>query len=98
MLQDDAAAARRFKLACDQGSLAARGFLGRLTAQYPAGTRVRIAGLTAAAHLNGRLGTAVMPTVPLAAGRIAVRADGQTKSVSLSWASVGRVDAGGAPR
>lgn len=35
---------------------------------------------------------------PLAAGQIAVRIDGQTKSVSLSWANLGRVGASGAPR
>ena len=63
-----------------------------------AGTRVRITGLTAAAHLNSRLGTVVHPPKPLAAGRIAVRIDGQTKSMSLSWANVGRVGAGAAPR
>ena len=33
-------------------------------------------------------GTAVTPIKPLAAGRTAVRIDGQTKSVSLSWANV----------
>ena len=53
-----------------------------------AGTRVRIGGLTAAAHLNLTRGTAITPIKPLAAGRIAVRIDGQTKSVSLSWANV----------
>ena len=58
---------------------------------YPAGTRVLITGLTAAANLNGRLGTAIQPTKPLAAGRIAVRIDGQFKTVSLSWANVQRV-------
>ena len=57
----------------------------------PIGVRVRIMGLTTAANLNTRLGTAVTPTKPLAAGRIAVRIDGQTKSVSLSWANVQRV-------
>ena len=96
--QDHAEAARLLKLACDQGYSPALNLLGKLTAQYPAGTRVRIAGLTAAAHLNDRLGTAVTPARPLAAGRIAVRIDGQTKSVSLSWANVGRVGAGSAPR
>jgi len=96
--QDHAETARHLKLACDQGHPPARDFLGQLTAQFPAGTRVWIAGLTAAAHLNGRLGTAVTPTRPLAAGRIAVRIDGQTKSMSLSWANVGRVGAGSAPR
>ena len=89
VLQDDAAAARLFKLAADQGDLPALDLLDRLTAQHLAGARVRIAGLTAAAQLNGRLGTAVTPTVPIAAGRIAVRIDGQTKSVSSSWATVG---------
>ena len=56
----------------------------KLTAQYPPGIRVQITGLTAAAHFNGRLGTVVQPTKPLAADRIAVRMDGQTKSMSLS--------------
>ena len=45
--------------------------------------RVRIAGLAAATHLNGRLGTVVQPPTPLAAGRIAVRIDGQTKITTL---------------
>ena len=70
--------------------------LGRLTAQYAAGTRVRIAGLAAAAHLNGRLGTAVTPARPLATGRIAVWIDGHNKIKSLSWANLGQVDASGA--
>ena len=87
--QDHAEAARLFKLACDQSYSLALDTLDKLTAQYPAGTRVRIVGITAAAHLNGMLGTAVTPIKPLAAGRIAVRIDGQTKSVSLSWANVG---------
>ena len=89
--QDLTKAARLLKLAADQGDQPARDALGHLTAAYPAGTRVRIMGLTAAANLNGRLGTAVQPTKPLATGRIAVRIDGQTKSVSLSWANVQRV-------
>ena len=88
VLRDYTKAARLFKLAADQGFQPARDALGQLTARYPAGTRVQVAGLTAAAHLNGRLGTAVKPTTPLAAGRIAVRIDGQTKSMSLSWANV----------
>ena len=33
---------------------------------------------------NGRLGTVVTPIKPLAAGQVAVRIDGQTKSISLS--------------
>ena len=82
--------ARLVTLACDKGSQPTRINFGIFTAPYPADTRVRIAGLTAAAHLNDRLGTAVTPTRPLAAGRIAVRIDGQTKSVSLSWANVMR--------
>ena len=69
----------------------ARDGLDRLTSLYPSGTRVRITGLTTAANLNGRLGTAVQPTKPLATGRIAVQIDGQTKSVSLSWANVQHV-------
>ena len=88
--QDHTAAAGLLKLACDQGFRPARDALGMLAAQYPAGTRVQIAGLAAAAHLNGRLGTAVQPIRPLVVGRIAVRIDGQTKSVSLSWANLGR--------
>ena len=83
-------AARFLKLACDQGVQPARDLLDKLTAQWPTGTRVKITGLAAAAHLNGMLGTAVTPTKPLAAGRIAVRIDGQTKSVSLSWANLGQ--------
>ena len=89
--KDPTKAALLRKLAYDQGFQPARDGLGQLTAMYPAGTRVRITGLTAAANLNGRLGTAVQPTKPLAAGRIAVRIDGQTKSVSLSWANVQHV-------
>ena len=54
-------------------------------------TQIRITGLVTAANLNSRLGTAVQPIKPLAAGRIAVRIDGQTKSVSLSWANVQHV-------
>ena len=86
--QDLTKAARLFKLAADQGFQPAQDALVHFTAMYPAGTRVRITGLTAATDLNGRLGTAVQPTKPLAAGRIAVQIDGQTKSVSLSWANV----------
>ena len=74
----------------DQGFQLARDFLGQLTAMYPTGTRVQITGLSAAAHLNGRLGTTVTPPAPLAAGRIAVQIDGQTKSVSLSWVNLRR--------
>ena len=90
--QDLTEAARLFKLAYNQGHRPAVGLLRMIAAQYPAGTRVRIAGLTTNAHLNGRLGT-VKSTTPLTAGRIAVRIDGQTKNVSLSWANVGRVGA-----
>ena len=65
----------------------------KLTARFPAGSRVRIAGLVAAAHLNSRLDTAVRPTRPLAAGQIVVRIDGWPKSwpkmTSGSWATVG---------
>ena len=87
--QDFAEAARLLRLADDQGFQQARDALRSLTAVYPAGTRVRITGLTTADNLNGRLGTAVQPTrLLLAAGQIAVRIDGQTKSVSLSWANV----------
>ena len=86
-------AARLLKLAADQGHQAARVFLGHLIAACPAGSRVRITGLTAAAHLNSRLGTVVHPLKPLAAGRIAVRIDGQTKSVSLSVANVQHANA-----
>ena len=74
--QDLTKAARLLKLAADQSFQPARDGLGRLTAAYSAGTRVRITGLTTAANLNGRLGTAVQPTKPLATGRIAVRIDG----------------------
>ena len=82
--------ARLFKLANDQGYQPARDATSRITAQHPAGIRVRITGLATASHLNGTLGTAVQPPKPLlvAAGRIAVRVDGQTKSVSLCWANV----------
>ena len=64
---------------------------GHLTAVYPAGTRVRITGLTIVANLNGRFGTVVQLTKPLAAGWIALRIDGQPKSVSLFLANVQRV-------
>ena len=59
--QDHAQAVQLFKLAADQGYQRARDALGILTAAYPAGTRVRITGLTTAANLNGRFGTAVRP-------------------------------------
>ena len=92
-------AARLCKLAADQGFQPAREALGQLAAVHAAGTRVRITGLAAAAHLNSRLGTVVHPPKPLAAGRIAVRIDGQTKSVSLSVANVQPPAPGcGAPR
>ena len=90
--QDHTKAARLLKLADDQGFRLARDALGHLTAEYPIGTRVQITGLTTAAPLNSRLGTVVRLTKPLiAAGRIAVRIDGQPKSVSLSLANVQRV-------
>jgi len=89
--QDIIKTARLLKLAADQGHQPARYALSQLTTHYPAGTRVQITGLTAAADLNGRLGTAVQPTKPLLAGRIAVRIDGQVKTVSLSWANLQRV-------
>jgi len=89
--QDDTKAARLLKLAADQGHQAARDILGQLAAAYHAGTRVRLTGLTTAAHLNSRLGTVVQLTKPLAAGRLAVRIDGQSKIMSLSWANVQRV-------
>ena len=67
--QDTHRAARLLKFADDQGYQLARDILGQLTAKDPAGTRVRVlvrvTGLSAAAHLNGRLGTAVtLPTPP----------------------------------
>ena len=87
--RDDSVAARLLTLAADQGCQPARDFLGKLTALCPAGARVRVVGLVAAAaHLNGRLGTAVKPPMSLATGQIAVRIDGQTKSTSVSWANV----------
>ena len=89
--QDYTEAARLLKLADDQGFPPARKILGHVTAQYPAGTRVRITGLVTAANLSSRLVTAVQPTKPLAAGLIAVRIDGHAKSVSLSWANVQHV-------
>ena len=89
--QDVSKAARLLKLAADQGYQPARDALGHLTAAYPAGTRVRVTGLVTTTDLNSRLGTVVQPTKPLAAGRIAVRIDGQTKSVSLSLANVQHV-------
>ena len=86
------------KLACGQGQPPAREVL---TALHPAGTRDRIVGLVVAAHCNDRLGTriAVKPPMPLAAGRIAVLIDSQTKIASLSWAnlSTGSVSAGNRP-
>ena len=81
--QDDNKAARLLKLAADKGHQLAWDYLGHFAAAYPAGTRVRITGLTTAANLNSRLGTVVRPTKPLAAGRIVVRIDGQPKTVSL---------------
>ena len=63
--QDLNEAARLLKLADDQGDQPARDALRCITAMFPAGTRVRITGLTAAANLNSRLGTAVQPTRPL---------------------------------
>ncbi len=86
--QDSTEAVRLYRLAAAQGLAQAQ---CNLALMYPAGTRVRITGLVTAANLNSRLGTAVQPTKPLAAGRIAVRIDGQTKSVSLSWANVQHV-------
>ena len=93
--QDHTEAARLLKLAYDQAHPLAQDLLGDLTPQYPAGTRVQIMGLTAAAHLNGRLGTAVWPPRPLAAGHVAVRIDVQTKITSLSWANIGPQQAEG---
>ena len=82
-------AARLLKLAADQGYQPARDSLGSLTAMYPAGTRVRITGhVEPLARLNGRLGTAVQPTKPLATGRIAVQIDGQAKSGLVGWTAV----------
>ena len=49
-------AAAELKLAAGQGFQPARDALGRFTATYPAGTQVRITGLTATAALTGRLG------------------------------------------
>ena len=89
--QDMTKTARLLKLAADQGHQALRDTLGQLAAACPAGTRVRITGLTAAAHLNSTLGSVVQLTKPLAAGRLAVRIDGQPKNTSLSWANVQRV-------
>ena len=66
--QDHAEAVQFLTLASDQGHQSALNVIAQLTAQYPAGTRVRITALDAAAHLNGRLGAAVQPPAPLAAG------------------------------
>ena len=73
-------AAQLLKLACDQGNQNALDRLGTLIAPFLAGTRVRITGLTAAADLNGRLGTVVTSTKPLAAGRIAVRIEARSRA------------------
>ena len=60
-------------------------------AQFSAGTRARIAGLTAAAHLNVRLGTAVTPTRPLAAGRIArCGSTARPRARRSPWANMGQ--------
>ena len=86
--QDHLQAARLVKLASDQDcqySQTARDTLDKFTALFPTGTRVEITGLTAAAHLNGRLPPATMAP---AAGPIAVRIDSQPKSLSLSWANL----------
>ena len=91
-------AAQLIKLAADQGYQPAWVALDRLTAVYPAGTRVRITGLTTAAHLNGKVGTADTLPTPLDAGRIAVRIDGQTKITSLSWVNVTQLDVSSAAR
>jgi TPR repeat protein len=91
VLQDYTEAGRLYQLAADQGHQALRDTLGQLAAACPAGTRVRITGLTTAAHLNSRLGTVVQLTKPLAAGRLAVRIDGQPKIMSMCWATVQRV-------
>ena len=88
-------AAQLLTLACDQGCQLAIDNLGKLTARFTAGTRVRIVGLVAAAHLNGRLGTAVKPPMQLAAGQIAVRIDGQVTAIPVSWANIGPDVAGG---
>ena len=96
--QDHIEAARLLKLACDQGCHQARKNNGALAAQYPASTRVQNTGITTAAHLNGGLETAVKLTKPLVVDRIAVRIDVQSKSVLLSWANLGHVGAGRAPR
>ena len=88
----DGEGVRPEKLADDQGCQQARDALGRLTAACPAGTRVQITGhVEPLARLNGMVGTAVQPTKPLGTGRIAVRIDGQTKSVSSSLANVQHV-------
>ena len=90
--QDHTEEVRLFQLAADEGFQPARDALGRLTAMYPAGTQVRITGhVEPLARLNGMVGTAVQPIKPLVTGRIAVQIDGQTKSVSLSWANVQHV-------
>ena len=83
--RDHAEAARLIKLTCDQGYQPARDFVGKLTTLCPAGTRVVIIGLTTSTHLNGRLGTTIKPSKLLAAGQIAVRIDGQTNNMPLSW-------------
>ena len=88
--QDHAETARLLLLAADQDYEPAQNFLGRLTAQFPVGTRVQVGGLVAAAQLNGSLGTVVQQPTTLAAGRVAVRIDGQTKITSVSWAKITR--------
>ena len=76
------------------GCLPAEPLLGQLTARwFPVGTRVQVEGLVAAAVPDGSLGTVVLPATPLAAGRIAVRIDGQTKITSVSWAKITRFQA-----
>ena len=90
--QDRTKAARLIQLAADQGFQPARDGLHQVSATYPAGTRVQITGhVEPLARLNGMVGTVVQPTKPLGTGRIAVRIDGQTKSVSLSLANVQHV-------
>ena len=89
-------AVRLLTLASDQGFQPAEDLLGKVTARFPAGTQVRIVGLVAAAHLNGRLGIAVQPPMPLTAGRILLRIEGQINVMLVSWANIGPDVAGGA--
>ena len=95
--QDVTKQAKLLKVACDQGHQPAQDRLGDFAAQYRA-PRVHIAGLTAAAHFNGRLGTVVTRADQNCSPCTDQAARDRRKSTSLSWANVRQVGVDGAPR